>query len=530
MKQQTMTAKKFFVPVFFALMSGCLSCTGVKSGGTSPAPQLTLTQTSVSSGKGSQFIRVTTSDSWTLQADAAWVSLNPASGSGSKADIVLTYEANAGEASRSVKITLSAGPQSVSAVMTQEAGRQDGQEDDPGNEGNQGGQTTVPSASVVTGEASDVDTYGATLHGSFSRATGTVRETGFEWGGTESLGETLQSSQTFSGENGSFSAELDGLGDGRTYWYRAYTVMQVGDDIRYFYGETLSFTTLKEDKPVTAAGWAELPLMDMVQSDGYLVDRTDPQVYYAYHITPDLNNAFGKRARNYTVCFSAEHHSPLWVAAPLHTFYKGSTDRSEAYKPDPDIPAEIQYLSEKGAAGLANYTRGHMLGSSDRNVTLEVNKQVYYYSNIAPQQSTAFNTGGGRWNSLEEWVDKQFCSDTLYAVIGAYYEDYTDAYGVSGEKKKLDKYAGRDDVSNPTMFYYVLLRTKQGNSGKSVMDCSAAELKCVAMVRAHAGVKQKVTSQEMMSVADLEKITGFTYFANVPNAPKDTFNASDWGL
>jgi hypothetical protein len=33
-----------------------------------------------------------------------------------------------------------------------------------------------------------------------------------------------------------------------------------------------------------------------------------------------------------------------------------------------------------------------------------------------------------------------------------------------------------------------------------------------------------------MSVSDLEKITGVTYFPNVPNAPKDTFSAADWGL
>ena len=34
----------------------------------------------------------------------------------------------------------------------------------------------------------------------------------------------------------------------------------------------------------------------------------------------------------------------------------------------------------------------------------------------------------------------------------------------------------------------------------------------------------------MMSIADLERLTGFSYFASVPNAPKDSFNASDWGL
>jgi hypothetical protein len=43
-------------------------------------------------------------------------------------------------------------------------------------------------------------------------------------------------------------------------------------------------------------------------------------------------------------------------------------------------------------------------------------------------------------------------------------------------------------------------------------------------------VRQAVTAKDLMSVSDLEKITGVTYFANVPQAPKDTFTASDWGL
>ena len=80
------------------------------------------------------------------------------------------------------------------------------------------------------------------------------------------------------------------------------------------------------------------------------------------------------------------------------------------------------------------------------------------------------------------------------------------------------------------MFYYILLRTKAGNSGKALSECSSSELQCVALVRAHVNVKQEVSKKELMSVADLEKITGVTYFPNVPNAPKNTFSASDWGL
>jgi hypothetical protein len=37
-------------------------------------------------------------------------------------------------------------------------------------------------------------------------------------------------------------------------------------------------------------------------------------------------------------------------------------------------------------------------------------------------------------------------------------------------------------------------------------------------------------ARDLISIAELEKITGFTYFPNVPNAPKTTFKASDWDL
>ena len=55
---------------------------------------------------------------------------------------------------------------------------------------------------------------------------------------------------------------------------------------------------------------------------------------------------------------------------------------------------------------------------------------------------------------------------------------------------------------------------------------------CVAFVRSHNnGLKgQKVTSREMMSISDLEKLTGHAFFTNVSNAPKNTYNPSDWGL
>ena len=272
--------------------------------------------------------------------------------------------------------------------------------------------------------------------------------------------------------------------------------------------------------------WFELPKIEDSDKNG--IWDSDNSLHLAFHYCaggekgPD-----GKTARNYSVCYSGEHHCPVWVAAPRHSMYVGKADRSN-YGQDPDIASEIQYKSKDTGGGC---NKGHMLGSAERTSSPETNRQVFYYTNIAPQLSTGFNTGGGGWNLLEDYIDTQVVKDTLYEVVGCYFKTFTDGYGNTVNPKTIS-FGGRNDVSMPTMFYYAVLRTKKGNSGKSVKDCKADELQCVAFVRAHTNSLkgQEPSSKEMMSIADLERLTGFSYFAGVPNAPKDSFKASDWGL
>ena len=387
-----------------------------------------------------------------------------------------------------------------------------------------GGQQPV-TPTVTTGNASDVTQTEAVLSATY---TGTPTYGGVQWGlSADALTEDWQAAYV---NNGAFNVTIDGLGPGHTYYYRAYIAVWENTDYVYYYGEVKSFTTpageiiIGGDQP----GWSEMPLMNISRtSGGFMYNTSIPSEYYAIHMcTGGEKGPGGKTARNYTVCFSAEHHCPVWVAAPRHSMYVGSAGRNDSYRRDPDVPADIQYSSTKTGGGC---NKGHMLGSAERTSSKATNRDVFYYTNIAPQLSSNFNTGGGRWNVLEDYVDTQVCADTLYEVIGCYFDRYTDAYGQTQTPSKIT-YCGRDDVSMPTMFYYVLLRTKNGNTRKSVKDCSASELQCVAFVRSHVNVRQAVTSRELMSVADLEAITGVTYFPNVPNAPKNTFSASDWGL
>lgn len=263
-------------------------------------------------------------------------------------------------------------------------------------------------------------------------------------------------------------------------------------------------------------GWFELPAQKDDDRDG--IDDDNSDLYYSWTMRADATSK-----RNFSSCYSKDMMHPVWVAAPLHNCYKGSSGRNNSYQNDPNIKCTQ-------SSSFDGYTRGHLISSSERTVSVPTNKQVFYYSNIGAQSSTGFNTGGGAWNNLESFVDGQFCADTLYQVVGCIFKDFTDAYGSTIKKKTGTNGAGKS-FQVPTAWYKVLLRTKKGNSGKRVDQCSADELKCAAFILAHkANQSHKTSAQDMYSVEELERLTGLTFFVNVPNAPKGTPTASDWGL
>jgi len=381
-----------------------------------------------------------------------------------------------------------------------------------------------------------VSSSGATLTASFSGVSTVKKPTDvlFKYGtSSDNLNQTIGAIESINSGSGDFTAILTELSSGTAYYFQAYMTVwdEEANEYKTISGDVIKFETNPKGETGVQRGYYELPSMSTVKNGEYLVSSTDPNTYFAYHMCAggETYSFNGKQitARNYTVCFSGEDHVAYWVAAPRHTMYNGN-NRTDNYKADPDIPSDVQYQADEIGDGC---NRGHILGSAERGVSRATNNQVFYFSNIAPQLQSGFNTGGGGWNELEDWVDGQVCADTLYQVVGCYFKDYTDGYKNSVKAKKIS-YGGRTDVSFPTMFYYVLIRTKKGNSGKALKDCSADELKCAAFVRSHTNnlKGQEVTSTEMMSVADLERITGFTYFVNVPNAPKSTAIASDWGL
>ena len=257
--------------------------------------------------------------------------------------------------------------------------------------------------------------------------------------------------------------------------------------------------------PINTDGWAEMPAK---------VEKANLE--YCYHDKLPSN----KKLRNYSFCFDKEKHCALWVAYPLHSCYiDGDGDRTNAWGYDPCCVEDMYepnlrnaYYPKNGSS--YSHSRGHQLPSADRVASYEDNATTFYYTNMTPQLQSL---NGATWESLESDIrNKWMCSDTLYVVTGAHFDKgYDYAYDNKGAGKAC---------AVPTHYYKVILRTKSGNSRKWVGKCSASELQCVGFWFDHAAKAPR----QMMSVAEIERKTGHTFFANVPNAPKTTYNTSDW--
>ncbi len=258
-------------------------------------------------------------------------------------------------------------------------------------------------------------------------------------------------------------------------------------------------------KPINTDGWAEMP-----------AKIEDANLEYCYHDKLPSNN----KLRNYSFCFDKSKYCALWVAYPLHKCYtEGNGYRTDAWSYDPcciDDSVEPNLRNAYYPQGGSSYShsRGHQLPSADRLASYEDNATTFYYTNMTPQLQSL---NGGTWAQMEDDLRKDYmCSDTLYIVTGAHFDK---GYGYAYDNKGAGK-----PCAVPTHYYKVILRTKKGDSGKWVGNCSADELQCVGFWFDHTAKAPR----QMMSVADIEKKTGHTFFPNVKNAPKSTYNPSEW--
>lgn len=234
----------------------------------------------------------------------------------------------------------------------------------------------------------------------------------------------------------------------------------------------------------------------------YTAADTAPNSVAALHMVGSnswLNSSSSSTpVRNYSILFDTKNRIPYWVAYPMHPIYLGSADRTDAWEYDPIIPQQYQPTLYSGwnTNGL---DRGHLLASADRNASRELNKTTFYFTNMAPQNH---GMNGSTWADLETRVRywcKQTAYDTLYVVTGCILpvppEQITYTKDNNGQQSAIPKY-----------LYKALLR-------KNIAKNSYTSI-AFKMENKNTGITY---INSAVSVADLEKETGFTFFPSLPS-------------
>ena len=376
---------------------------------------------------------------------------------------------------------------------------------------------------MTTGPTSNVSATGATLSASFEGATGTIYDRGFQYRKSgDSVWTTVGLSST-TGTSGSFSMDIEGLGESTTYEYQAYvnewnaTTGQYEDR----FGAVASFTTLGASVTVNPGYLScyEVPAINHLSGSsttGTVSARDDK--WYRYYTTNSkqqiathtytLNN---KRVRNYSVLYDGSKYAPLWSAFAMHAsmWPDNGALRDDDWTSDPAISMTQQTGLDN--ALTVGYSRGHFVASQYRKSSDGQNLQTFYYSNQAPQWQNGFNSGV--WSTLEQKVVANAPSgrDTLYVVVGVLYE---------GTTKTLP--SGNLNVPIPSHFYTCLMKCSFNTSGTMT---AASGIAYLYTNESHTGSSYN-SSNYVTTIDAIEQRTGFDFFHSVPGNLQTTAESS----
>lgn len=236
--------------------------------------------------------------------------------------------------------------------------------------------------------------------------------------------------------------------------------------------------------------WAETPLITESQ-------LAKSNLKYITHYTGETyknSTLNGIKIRNYSMLYDTNLKMAYWVAYPLCSWYLGETGRTDAWDYDPELTESLQPNLGKGING---YDRGHQIPSGDRTRSRSINEQTFYYTNMTPQIGSKMNQT--IWADLEKAVRGwSSATDTLYVITGAMPTTTTD---------KTIKYVQDNSGKNmavPKYYFKVLARKVSG------------QYQTVGYKLDNTSYSDRNYNIGLVSVKELEEMTGFTFFPDVP--------------
>ena len=197
----------------------------------------------------------------------------------------------------------------------------------------------------------------------------------------------------------------------------------------------------------------------------------------------------------YSLSYSRDNGEANWVSWHLDPSWLGSTPRQDDFRADTTLPTGWYQVQATDYSG-SGFDRGHMCPSADRTITVTANSATFLMTNMIPQLPA---NNQGVWANLENYSRSLVSQgNELYIISGG---------------QGLQYFIANGHVAVPAQTWKVIIVLPIGSNDVSRVTTAT---RTIAVVIPNSGTIGTDWRAYRVSVDQVEAITGFDFFSNVP--------------
>jgi endonuclease G len=236
--------------------------------------------------------------------------------------------------------------------------------------------------------------------------------------------------------------------------------------------------------------------------------------------TADINqpNNYLMEKPEFSLSYNRDKGTPNWVSWHLASEWIGSLVRVDTFRPDPAVPSDWYRVLHTDYFG-SGFDRGHMVPNADRDpeTSMPINQATFLMSNMIPQ---APDNNQGPWAAQENYLRTLLPANELYIIAGG--------AGTGGDSGSgVVTTIANGHVTVPEKTWKVALVLPKGEDDISRVTCGT---RTIAVIMPNVqGIRNVPWETYITTVDEVEKLTGYDFFSNLPDAVENCVEAGTNG-
>ena len=230
-------------------------------------------------------------------------------------------------------------------------------------------------------------------------------------------------------------------------------------------------------------------------------------------------NNFLMEKPTYSLSYNRDKGTPNWVSWHLESDWFGSLAQVDTFRADPALPSDW-YRVQSTDYFSTGFDRGHMTPNTDRDneSRIPINQETYLMTNMVPQ---APDNNQGPWANME---------NDLRTLVGTQNEMYIVSgplgVGGTGSNGSANTIAN-GHITVPQFTWKVVLVLPKGDDDLSRVN--AATQTIAVLIPNTQGIRNNDWHMYLTTVDNIEALTGYDFFSNVPDAIENAIEAGTNG-